>query len=107
MVAALAPSGAWAADAARGKKIFDEVCAHCHRTDDQDKIGPGLAGVVERVPPEKLDAWLKDPTRMVKEDEYFRELRNANRYGIVMPPIPAMQDPEKRADVIEYLKTLK
>jgi len=96
----------WAADAARGKELFERLCTHCHTTTHEEKFGPGLADVTKRVPPEKLDRWLADPVGMAQTDEYFRKLRASNRWGMQMPPYPEMKDPKARADVIEYLKTL-
>jgi len=98
---------AMAADAKAGKVIFDAVCSHCHRTDYDDKFGPGLGGIKDRVSDAWLDAWLQDPEAMVKTDEYAKALRESNDYGMTMPQIPAMKDPKSRADVIEYLKTLE
>jgi len=95
-------------DAVRGKEIFDTVCQYCHRADDYDeKFGPGLKGIGERVGDAWLDRWLADPEGLIRGgDEYAKALRESNRWGLTMPIIPAMQDPAKRADVIAYLKTL-
>lgn len=108
--ALLAPAAAGAdGDAARGKSVFNR-CAACHTATDQNKIGPGLAGVLGRaagtVPgarysktlpasgivwdETKLDEFLAAPTKAVP--------------GTSMPlGVPNAQD---RADVIAYLKTL-
>lgn len=102
----LAPE-AWGADAAKGKQIFEQVCAYCHRLDDKAKFGPGLKGITERVSVEWLNAWLKDPVTFMKTDEYARNLQQNNKFGMTMPAIPEMRDDEKRANVIEFLKTLK
>lgn len=98
---------AWGADAEKGKVIYEQVCVYCHRLDYSEKFGPGLQGITERVTTEWLDAWLKDPIGLMKTDEYAKTIHESNQYGMAMPPIPAMQDDEKRADVIEYMKTLK
>ena len=94
-------------DAAHGRRIFEQICAHCHETTHEEKIGPGLADVLARVPEPKLDAWLANPPEMARKDPYFRRLRETNRWGMVMPRLPAMQDAQNRADVIAYLKTLR
>ncbi len=95
-------------DASRGREIFNAVCQYCHRADDyEEKFGPGLKGISERVTDEWLDRWLADPEGLIRSgDEYAKALRESNRWGLTMPIIPAMQDPKKRADVIAYLKTL-
>ena len=99
-------SAAQAADATDGERIFSEICSHCHNSTSADKIGPGLAGITKRRSIEWIDAWLKDPAELVKTDEYARKLRESNRYGMTMPAMPIMKDDKKRADVIEFLKTL-
>ena len=98
---------AWAADVAAGKVVFDAVCAYCHRTDYEDKFGPGLGGIKDRVSDEWLNAFLQDPEAMVKTDEHAKALREANTWGITMPKIPEMQKPDARANVIAYIKTLE
>lgn len=98
---------AWAADVAAGKVIFDSVCAYCHRTDYDDKFGPGLAGIKDRVSDEWLNAFLQDPEAMVKTDEHAKALREANTWGMTMPKIPEMQKDDARANVIAYIKTLE
>lgn len=102
-------SPAWGVegDAERGKVIYEQVCAYCHRLDYDEKFGPGLKGITERVTIEWLDAWLKDPNALIKTDEYAKSIHESNEYGMAMPPIPAMTDDQKRADVIEFMKTLK
>jgi len=94
-------------DAEAGRKMFDMVCRHCHNNSYDDKFGPGLKGIMERVDEAWLDAWLKDPEAMVKSDDYARGLRESNAYGMTMPRIPAMRDAKARADVIAFLRTLK
>ena len=107
-VAALAlPTVARAADAEAGKAMFDMVCKYCHKSDYDDKYGPGLKGILERVDEAWLDNWLKDPAAMVKSDEHAKALRESNDFDMTMPAIPAMKDPDVRANMIEYLKTLK
>lgn len=98
---------AHAADAAAGKEIFSEICSHCHNSTSNEKIGPGLAGITERRSVEWINAWLQDPAELVKTDEYARKLRQSNKYGMTMPTMPIMKNDQKRADVIEYLKTLQ
>ncbi len=96
-----------AADAEAGKAMFDMVCKYCHNSDYDDKYGPGLKGVMERVDEAWVDRWLLDPSAMVKTDEYAKSLRESNNFDMTMPIIPAMKDPYARANVIEFLKTLR
>ncbi|MFC1536526.1 c-type cytochrome [Pseudomonadota bacterium] len=96
-------------DASRGAKIFQAICAHCHNiTYDDSRVGaPGLKGVLERHDAKWLDKWLKSPEGFAKVDETAADLLVSNKYGLKMPTLPEMQDAKKRADIIEYLKTLK
>jgi Cytochrome c2 len=94
-------------DAGRGKMIYEQVCAYCHRLDYDEKFAPGLQGITERVSLEWLDTWLKNPNALIAKDEYAKALHDSNEYGMAMPPIPDMKDDQKRADIIEFLKTLQ
>ncbi len=106
----LAPSAAFAADAAHGKVVF-ETCAACH-SDKPDAIGPSLRGVYGRKAgslqdfrysnamlragfvwsEENLRAYLKDPQAKVK----------GNRM-----PFAGLSNPKDINDVIAYLKDYK
>ncbi len=97
----------------RGKKLFKE-CAVCHtvKQGDGNRVGPNLFGVVGRAAgslegfaytkamkesgivwdDETLDGYLENPPQYVR----------GNRMAYV-----GQRDPQKRADLIAYLKTLK
>jgi len=96
------------ASAERGKKIYDKLCIYCHRIDAKEsKVGAsGMAGVFDRRDEAWLDQWLKNPTEFSKQDEVAKAISNSYPYNMMMPTLPAMQQDENRADVIEYLKTL-
>ncbi len=95
--------------AAKGKQLFDSICAHCHHTTyDESRIGaPGLRGVLERHDEAWLNNWIKGPEAFAQTDVVARDLIDSNRFGLAMPTIPAMQNEDNRKAVIEYLKTLK
>ena len=97
------------ADVEHGRKIFQTICTHCHRTDyETSPVGaPGLRDVMERHTPEWEDQWLTSPAAFAKRDETAKALVESNPYGLTMPTLPEMQDPQNRRDVIEFLKTLK
>jgi len=101
-------SGAAVADVEHGRKIFETICSHCHRTDyETSAVGaPGLRDVMERHTPEWEDQWLTSPVDFAKRDETAKALVESNPYGLIMPTLPEMQDPKNRRDVIEFLKTL-
>lgn len=103
------PAWALTGDAKRGEEVY-EKCGACH-SPDENRVGPMHKGVVGRkagtVPdfdysPElkasgitwteaNLEKWLTDPDTMVP----------GNKMGF------HLEDPQERADVIAYLKTLK
>lgn len=96
-------------NAANGEIIFNNICVHCHTTTyDESRIGaPGLRSVIERHSESWLDQWLKSPEDFAKTDVIARDLIDSNSFGLAMPTLPAMQDDQKRKDVIAFLKTLK
>lgn len=97
----------------RGRKLFNE-CAVCHtaKQGEGNRVGPNLFGIVGSPAgavegfayskamkdsgvvwtDETLDGYLENPM------EYLRGNRMA---------YPGQRDPQKRADIIAYLKTLK
>jgi cytochrome c len=111
LVGAYAP-GANAQDSSQRGKQAVEVCLACHTLDKSNGLGPSLIGVVGRaagsipafrysramrtakiVWDEKtLDAYLADPQKVIP--------------GNAMP-FAGIPDRQERAEVIEYLKTLK
>ena len=95
--------------AVRGALTFDSICAHCHLiTYEESRVGaPGLKGVLDRHDVKWLHQWLKGPEAFAKIDDTAKALIGSNKYGMKMPTFPEMQDDQRRADVIEYLKTLK
>lgn len=92
----------------RGAEIFSTICSHCHRTDSTaSSVGaPGLKDVITRHAPEWIDQWLTSPEAFSKIDPAAKALTEGNKYGLIMPTFPEMQDPMNRKDVIEFLKTL-
>lgn len=96
-----------AASLEEGKKIYDQLCIHCHRLDYDEKFGPGLAGIMERRDAKWVEDFLIKPAEMVKSDEYAQTLKEGNKYNLTMPVLPDMKDADKRASVIQYLRTLE
>src|SRR5271165_3780668 len=96
-------------DAGRGKTLFTR-CSSCHAVTEQNKVGPHLSGVFGRTAgtvagaryskamtasrmtwdEQTLDAFLAEPTRVLPGTTMSARLPN----------------PQDRADVIAYLKTL-
>ena len=96
-----------AGDAVRGAEVYEASCTGCHSL-DTNRVGPAHRGVVGRVAgtapmfnyspalkasgltwtPENINTWLINPQAFVK----------GARMGF------RLSDPQKRADVIAYLK---
>ena len=101
---------AWAADAERGKELYESRCIACHSR-DENRAGPAHQGVVGRragqakgydyspalkkskvIWNEKtLNRWLTNPERLIP----------GQKMGFSVP------DARDRADLIDYLKTVK
>ena len=83
-----APSGG---DAARGKEIFNNLCAACHKLDG-NSIGPPLRGVAERRDNEWLHRWIRNSAAMIAAgDETAIALYNEFNQ-VAMPPFPQLSD---------------
>ena len=95
--------------AEQGKQLFNSFCKHCHNiTYDESTTGaPGLRGVLERHDEAWINQWLKNPESFAKTNETARDLIDSNRFGLIMPTLPSMQNENNRLAIIEYLKTLK
>jgi cytochrome c len=101
----------YAQDAEHGKLIF-KACATCHATDQADRVGPGLGGIIGRKAgtvtgfrysnamkksdivwdAKILEAYLESPQKVVP----------GNRM-----PYAGLKNPTDRADLVAYLATLK
>jgi len=107
-VLALAAGAAHAADAARGKTLYDSRCIACHSI-DENRVGPAHRGVVGRKAgtakdyeyspalkasavvwdARSLERWLADPEKLIP----------GQRMGYSVP------ETADRADLVEYLRT--
>jgi cytochrome c len=107
---AAAPAAAMAADADAGKSVFNK-CKACHQV-DKNAVGPHLGGVVGRKAAsvegfeysealkasgitwdeKNLDEWLQGPAKKVPGTKMV---------------FAGVKDDTDRANLIEYLKTLK
>ncbi|MCD6067080.1 MAG: cytochrome [Bacteroidetes bacterium] len=93
------------ASAADGKAIFKQNCAVCHSMTDQHLTGPGLAGVMDRVPPGKwLHDWIKNSEKMIKSgDQYATKILKENG-GATMTVFEGTLTDADIDEVIAYLK---
>lgn len=113
--ALLAAPAAFAADAAKGKAVFDRLCIACHSTTTAPggpPTGPTLAGVVGRKAASVKEFAMYTPAlkgHNVTWDEKTLDEFLANPMTRVPGTMMVMPvgDANERADVIAYLKTLK
>lgn len=98
-----------AGDPVKGKEVYEDYCGACHSV-DQNRVGPAHQGVYGRRPglapgysyspgmkkarfvwnAQTLDKWLQGPSAVVP----------GTKMGF------SLSDPQKRADVIAYLKSI-
>jgi mono/diheme cytochrome c family protein len=80
------PTVANAADAAAGKKLFDDkTCSACHSIGGGDLVGPDLKDVTKKRPAEWLHEWISKPDAMIaKKDPVAVELLGKYN-GMEMP----------------------
>jgi cytochrome c len=108
---ALALPGAHAQDAAAGGKAFQH-CADCHSPGLNDGVGPGLRGVFGR-PAGSKDGFIYSPALATSKivwnattlDAFLTDPKAAVP-GTTMA-WPGNDDPNERADLIAYLRTLR
>lgn len=107
------PAGALAVDAnaspymshsdidAPGSMLFVKACAACHTVGKGDKVGPDLAGVLERRPREWLISFITAPDRMrAAGDKTALELEA--RFGAVRMPNLELSENDA-SDVLTFL----
>ena len=93
------------ADAAKGKEIFNTLCAACHKLDG-NSIGPALRGVTERRDTEWLHAWIKNSSALIAagDPEALAVYEEYNE--VAMPPFPQLTD-EDIDNILAYVSQPK
>ncbi|MEF8793721.1 c-type cytochrome [Thiohalorhabdus sp.] len=96
------------AKAAKGQKIFFKVCVQCHTLQEKDQLsGPGLAGVLDRVPSEEwLMNYLENPEGMLENGNAYAQQISGD-YPLGMPRLKVMQDASNREAVLAFLKQMR
>ena len=104
-------NNAFAADAAKGEKLFTK-CKACHNADaPKHKVGPHLVGILGRTAGTvdgytKYSKAIKDSGIVWDEANLDKWLTNPKgMYPGTKMIYPGLKKAEDRADVIEYLKT--
>jgi cytochrome c2 len=91
--------------AADGEKIFKQNCAVCHSLGKNKLTGPGLEGIMSRVPSEKwLLDWIKNSSAMVAAgDAYAVKVFNENNKIPMTTFASSLSDDDIKA-VIAFMK---
>ncbi|MCC7301009.1 MAG: c-type cytochrome [Bacteroidia bacterium] len=91
--------------AADGAKIFKQNCASCHSLTDQKLAGPGMKGVMDRIPQgDWLKNWIKNSSAMVSAgDAYAVKVFNENNKS-AMTAFESILSNEEIDAVITFLK---
>jgi len=91
------------ASAADGKSLFKQNCATCHKPCDQKLTGPGLKGVLSRVPSaDWIHNWVHNSAGVLKSgDSYAKKIFDENG-GSVMTTFPGLSNADIDA-IIAYV----
>lgn len=93
----------WAADAAKGKDLFEQNCTSCHAINEK-LIGPALAGVQDRRQEAWLLKWVKNSTAMIKDgDPTAVKLFDENN-KVAMTSFENFSDEDVK-DILAYIAT--
>jgi mono/diheme cytochrome c family protein len=92
--------------AADGEKIFKQNCAVCHSLGSNKLTGPGLEGVMSRVPSEQwLHDWIKNNKAMIASgDQYAVKVFNENNKADMTVFASTLSD-EDITSVIGFIKS--
>lgn len=91
--------------AADGAKVFKQNCAACHTMTDQKLTGPGLKGVMDRIPKgDWLKKWIKNAPAVVSSGDAYG-VKIYNEFNkISMTPFESVLSEEEIDAVIAHLQ---
>lgn len=91
--------------AADGKGLFKQNCAVCHTLTDQKLTGPGLKGVMDRVPPGTwLHDWIKNADKMIKSGNPYANKIYKENGNQAMTVFEGTLSDDDIAAIIEVIK---
>lgn len=111
VIVGLVPSAGYAQDAVHGKSVF-KACAACHATDNANRVGPGLGGIVGRKagtsPGFRYSNAMKN-SDIVWDDKLLNAFLESPKKAVpgTKMPYAGLKDATDRVDLIGYLATLK
>jgi len=85
-----------------GKELFKANCAVCHSVSEERLIGPGLKGVLDRIPAGdwKYD-WVHNSSKLIKDgDAYAKKVFNENE-GLMQTPFAYLSNEDIDA-ILKY-----
>ncbi len=86
-----------------GREIFENECTACHTIGKGKLVGPDLAGVTSRRDPDWLIRQIKEPDKLIEENDPIALKLLAESDDVPMPP-PELSD-EQVLSVVAYLKS--
>ena len=80
-----------AGDPAKGKELFNTLCAACHKLDAKS-TGPALRGVADKHDRAWIYKWVKNSSEMIKSGDPVAVKLFAENNNSVMTPFPQLSD---------------
>ena len=93
------------ADAAKGKELFNSLCAACHKLDNES-IGPPLRGVADRREKEWLIKWIHNSSALIESGDETAEALFEEYNQVAMPPFPQLDETDIE-NILAYLSQPK
>ncbi|MDO5607777.1 MAG: cytochrome c3 family protein [Capnocytophaga sp.] len=94
------PSFAQEGDPAKGKTLFNQQCAACHRLDKRT-TGPALAGIADKRDRVWLQKWIRNSTALIKEGDADAIAIFEEYNKLPMTPFPGLSD-QDIDDILAY-----
>lgn len=99
-----ATASAGGGDAAKGKEIFNAQCAQCHAVTEEQIVGPGLKGILQRRDEAWLIKWIKNPQAVISSGDAYA-VALYNQYApTVMQSFPNLSDDDIRG-ILAYVES--
>ena len=98
-------NSSYAADAAKGEKLFKQSCASCHSVGSNKVVGPGLKDVESRwADKANLYKWIQNSAELIKAGDAY-SVKIFEEYGkMPMTAFPQLKDADID-DILEFVKT--